>query len=234
MRADGETKRALIYSTALTLFRDKGFEATTMRDIAKVAQISLGSAYHYFPSKVAIVFAYYEEVQSTHERRADKEMAGASDLRAKLAAVFETKLELVRRDRALMGAIAASIVTPKDSMSAFSPESAGFRTRGIALFTRALDDLDLAAEDARTLGLLLWTAHLGMLLFLVHDDSRGQRRTRELTARVLDSMVPLLQLATTPLVAGVIRMVRQLLEESGLWVEDPGASQGVDRSPEAG
>lgn len=223
MRADGEAKRALIYSTALALFREKGFEATTMRDIAKAAGISLGSAYHYFPSKVAIVFAYYEEVQATHERRAEKQLAAAGDLRAKLGAVFETKLELVRRERALMGAIAASMVTPGDTMSVFSAQSGDFRRRAVALFERIVEDLDLTPQDARTLGLLLWTAHLGMMLFLVHDDSRGQRRTRALTSRVLDSVVPLLQLATTPLVAGVVRAVRQLLEESGLWVEDASA-----------
>ena len=39
LRADGERKRALIYDTALALFREKGFDATTMRDIAKSAGI---------------------------------------------------------------------------------------------------------------------------------------------------------------------------------------------------
>ncbi|MBW2465654.1 MAG: helix-turn-helix transcriptional regulator, partial [Deltaproteobacteria bacterium] len=49
-RADGERKRALILETALSCFRDKGFDETTMRDIAREAGISLGAAYHYFPS----------------------------------------------------------------------------------------------------------------------------------------------------------------------------------------
>ena len=34
-----------------------------MRDIAKAAGLSLGAAYYYFPSKEALVFAYYEQNQ---------------------------------------------------------------------------------------------------------------------------------------------------------------------------
>ena len=36
---------------ALKLFRKRGFDRTTLRDIAKAAGTSLGSTYYYFPSK---------------------------------------------------------------------------------------------------------------------------------------------------------------------------------------
>ena len=68
-RTKGETTRDHVLGTALNLFRRKGFDATTMRDIAEAADLSLGAAYHYFASKDDLVLAYYEGMQAEHERR---------------------------------------------------------------------------------------------------------------------------------------------------------------------
>ena len=61
----GADTQARIFDAALALFRTRGFEATTMRDVAEAAELSLGAAYHYFSSKEAIVLAYYTRVQDT-------------------------------------------------------------------------------------------------------------------------------------------------------------------------
>jgi len=108
-RADGETKRAHIFETAIELFRKKGFDETTMRDIADAASVSLGSAYHYYPSKQAIVFAYYDESQRQTERLAHARLAKASTLEERLAVVFHAKIDSVRKDRELMVAISRSL-----------------------------------------------------------------------------------------------------------------------------
>src|SRR6266850_2650368 len=52
-RAASEETRRQILETALALFRERGFEDTTMRDVAARAGLSLGSAYYYFKSKEA-------------------------------------------------------------------------------------------------------------------------------------------------------------------------------------
>ena len=51
----GKQSRANIVNTALDLIREKGFEETTMRAIAEKAGVSLGNAYHYYPSKAHLV-----------------------------------------------------------------------------------------------------------------------------------------------------------------------------------
>jgi hypothetical protein len=50
-RRKGEETRAQILETALQLFRERGYEETTMRAIAEAAGVSLGNAYYYFKSK---------------------------------------------------------------------------------------------------------------------------------------------------------------------------------------
>jgi AcrR family transcriptional regulator len=68
-KLEGENTRELILRTALELFRRYGFEVTTMRDIACAAKVATGAAYYYFPSKEAIVSAYYDQVQGTHAEK---------------------------------------------------------------------------------------------------------------------------------------------------------------------
>ena len=54
--AKGEQTRTAIFETALELFRDRGFDRTTMQDIAVAAGVAKSAAYYYFPSKEAALF----------------------------------------------------------------------------------------------------------------------------------------------------------------------------------
>src|ERR1700726_4348913 len=80
----GEKTKAVILQTALELFRERGFEVTTMRDIAKAAKVATGAAYYYFPSKEAIVAAYYDQVQRSHAEKVREELNGKAGLRERL------------------------------------------------------------------------------------------------------------------------------------------------------
>jgi AcrR family transcriptional regulator len=56
--ASKETREKIL-EAALELFRERGFEETTMREIATRARVASGLAYYYFASKDAIVLAFY-------------------------------------------------------------------------------------------------------------------------------------------------------------------------------
>src|ERR1700728_326563 len=64
-----EATCAHILDVALDLFRHKGFEQTTMREIAAEAGVSLGSAYYYYESKDDLVMAFYEWAMEAMEPR---------------------------------------------------------------------------------------------------------------------------------------------------------------------
>lgn len=59
-RDDGNRRRALIRGAA-RLFRRKGFDATSTRDIAAAAGMQSGSPFYHFKSKQALLFAVMEE-----------------------------------------------------------------------------------------------------------------------------------------------------------------------------
>ena len=216
MRSDGAKKKELIYETAMALFREGGFEATTMRAIAKKAKISLGSAYHYYPSKVAIAFDFYQRSQAYHESVAGLvfERAGA-DTAERLIQLMLAKVEHLRDERALLGQLGAAAITPNNTLSAFAPETRDIRERSIALFDEALGNLDLGAHR-RAVSVLLWVAHLGLMLYLVHDDSEDQQATKALIEQSARQLTPLLMLATTPMAAPLIAGLTKTLSDAGL------------------
>ncbi|MEM6959798.1 MAG: TetR/AcrR family transcriptional regulator, partial [Myxococcota bacterium] len=170
MRA-GERKRELIYATAMELFRTKGFEDTTMRGIAERAGISLGSAYHYYASKAAIVFDYYSRLQAEHEAHVESLYDEAMEVEARLVAVTKLKLELARPDRKLLIEVATALVRPGDKLSAFSEENTDIRNRSIDVFARAIEAVPLTEEQRHAFASLIWVAHLGIFLYFVHDES---------------------------------------------------------------
>jgi AcrR family transcriptional regulator len=210
----GETTRRHVLDTALSLFRERGFDETTMRDIAAEAGLSLGAAYHYFPSKEALAFAYYERSQQEHDARAREELEHVGDVRARLAAVAHSKLDLVRRDRRLLGALFRFSGRPGDALSVFAKETRPIRERAIALFDEALGDA-VPGDLRRLVSVLLWLGLLGALLYFIHDRSPKQQRTRRLVDGALDVLVPSLPLlAVAP--PALRHRVTKLLEEAGL------------------
>ena len=66
-----EETRTRILAAALRVFRQRGFDEATMREVAAEAGVAVGAAYYYFDSKDAIVMAFYQ--------RSQDEMAPALD-----------------------------------------------------------------------------------------------------------------------------------------------------------
>src|SRR5690242_3855718 len=59
-RKKEETKRK-IFEAATKLFAAKGFDATTVDDIAAAADVSKGTFFNYFPKKEAIIRFLFDE-----------------------------------------------------------------------------------------------------------------------------------------------------------------------------
>lgn len=190
--------------------------------------ISLGSAYHYYPSKVAIVLDYYHRGQDLHEAAADAALkAGGNDVAQRLTNLVRAKVDLVRGDRHLLGHIAGAAVTPGDSLSAFAPETRDIRERAIALFDRALGELDVGPHR-RVVTVALWVVYLGLMLYLVHDQSEKQAATDTLIGRVAQQMTPLLMLANTPMAEPLIAGVTKTLSDAGLIPEGEDGLHGLE------
>lgn len=220
-RAKAETTRERILDTALGLFRKSGFDATTMRDVAKAAGTSLGSAYYYFPSKEALVLAHWETQMVEHEQRARKVFSHSADLGERLRAVFDVRLDLMKGDRKLLTGLFRTIGDPESAVSVFARETAPIRSRSISLLSEALEVPEVPDELRSQAALALWVLMLGTVLYFVHDDSPGQVRTRDLARGAIDTLVPLLPWLAAPMAAPLRERVFALLTNAQLWPPEP-------------
>lgn len=202
-KTKGEATREHILDTALRLFRKRGFERTTMRDIAQAAGLSLGAAYHYFPSKEALVGAYYEWMQAEHERLFHASPASTVDLRARITALLQTKLDLLRRDRKLLAALFGNLGDPSHPLSLFGKKTAALRSRSLAQFIAVFDEAGIPEELRALLGRVLWLAHLGIFLFFIHDGSPNQAKTQRLVETVVDLVASGAPLLSHPMAAPI-------------------------------
>jgi AcrR family transcriptional regulator len=208
-----EATRQRILAAALQVFRERGFEAATMREIASAAGVAVGAAYYYFDSKDALVMAFYEQSQQEMAPALNHILASSRSFEHRLRRIIGQKLEYFAPNRALVAALSAHI-DPAHPLSPFSAATAPIRDRDISFFIRAVADskLRLPPSILPYLPRLLWLYQMGIVLFWIYDRSPKQARTRLLFDKTLAMMLVLFKLAQVPLLRPFLRPAGELLK----------------------
>jgi len=193
--AKGAETRAALYRTAVTLFAEQGFEATTLRQIAERAGVSPALVYRYFPSKRALVLALYDVLSLEFAERARALPAGR--WRERFLFALRTSLAVLRPHRSTLVALVPVLVGGEESL--FAPATAFSRERVEHAFVEAATGASDAPRGALApaLGRVLYLVHLALVLWWLLDRSAGQRATAALvavTARALPSFALTLKL----------------------------------------
>ena len=212
----GEQTRMMIFKSALELFREQGFDATTMLDVARRAGVAKGAAYYYFPSKEALIQAYYETIQTEQERLCAAAFAREHSLLARLTVAMHSKLDLAREDRKLLGVVFRYTGEPDHPLSCLGKGTAEMRRRATDVFREAIAVEKLPKDLRVLLPMALWALQMGLLVMFLYDESRGQARTRRLATGALDLTMKLLGLAKLPVLKPVRSKVLNLLIEAEL------------------
>ena len=90
-----DNRRADLVRVSARLFRERGFDGTTIRDIADAVGMRSGSPFYHFKSKQEILAAVMEEGLTAGLPAAEAIVAGDLAPRAKFQALLRSHLELV-------------------------------------------------------------------------------------------------------------------------------------------
>lgn len=187
--ARAEQTRAAIVEAALRLFRENGYEATTMRAIAREAGVATGNAYYYFGSKEELIQEFYARNQAEHAAACRPVLHAETELAPRLRGVLRALIDVQVPYHSFAAKLYKHAAEPASPLSPFSSESSPTRSATIALYAEVIEGahVRVPADLRDRLPELLWLYSMGIVLYWVHDSSPGCAKTY----RLIDSTVPL-------------------------------------------
>jgi AcrR family transcriptional regulator len=210
-----EQTRTAITEAALRLFRENGYEATTMRAIAQEAGVSTGNAYYYFGSKEELVQQFYAHTHADHVAACRAILETETDFATRLRGTLRAMIDVNGPYHAFAARFFKYAAEPSSPLSPFSKESSPARDAAIALFREVVEgsttriDRELRAQ----LPELLWLYSMGIVLFWVHDASPGCAKTYQLIDRTVPLADRLIALSRVRLLRGTIREIISIVAD---------------------
>jgi AcrR family transcriptional regulator len=200
-RRKGEETRAQILETALQLFRERGYEETTMRAIAEAAGVSLGNAYYYFKSKEHLIQAFYARTHEEHVAASREVLEQERGLRERLLGVMRAKLDTIMPYHRFAGVLFKTAANPASPLNPFSEESLPVRRQATDIFAEVIagSDTRLTVELAAELPNILWIYQAGVILYWIHDGSPDCAKSYRLMERSVKLVLRLISLFQLPL-----------------------------------
>jgi AcrR family transcriptional regulator len=189
MRVNAQTKAATrqrIVDASRNLFADRGFEASTTRDIADAAGIASGTLFNYFTTKEAILASLAAEALAAAQREFQKRDSVAGSFEEDLFALVAAGLRKLRPMRMHLPVLLETALSPLAATSVNGDNS--LRT----------DHLEAVVQLAKKHGLselnplalqLYWTLYTGLIMFWAKDRSAKQENTLALLDQSLAMFV---------------------------------------------
>jgi AcrR family transcriptional regulator len=196
--AKAEQTRGAIVEAALRLFRENGYEATTMRAIAQEAGVATGNAYYYFSSKETLVQELYARNQAEHGAAVRPVLDSEARLGPRLRGTLRTLIDTQAAYHDFGGKLYSSALEPsaaKDAaVAVFGEVVSGSRSR-------------VPADLRERLPELLWLYSMGVTLYWSHDTSPECANTYRLIEVTVPLAERLIMLSRLPLLGSVTRQV---------------------------
>jgi AcrR family transcriptional regulator len=214
-RAKGEQTRAAIVEAALRLFRENGYEATTMRAIAREAGVATGNAYYYYSSKEELIQEFYARNQAEHALACRAVLETETKLGPRIQGVLRALIDTQAPYHAFAAKLYKHASEPSSPLSPFSKESSPTRNAAIELYTEVISGARtrVPASLRDRLPELLWLYSMGIVLYWVHDTSPDCAKTY----RLIDSTAPLaarlVWLSRLPVLRSLVRQVLTIVDE---------------------
>ena len=151
-----DNRRVQLLDAAAALFAERGFHATSMRDIAKAVDMLSGSIYYHFESKEEMLLAVYTEGASRVGEAVDKAIADETEPWRRLEAASAAHLQMLINVR---DSTRVMIRTLPQEAGELEPRLRDIRRDYETRFRRLIDDLPLPPDvDRHYLRLLLFGA----------------------------------------------------------------------------
>ncbi|MFH5878936.1 TetR/AcrR family transcriptional regulator [Arthrobacter sp. NA-172] len=118
MRADAQRNRDRIVEIARALFRAKGFDAVSMDEVAKAAEVGAGTLYRHFPTKESLYDAVLEAWADKVNAAVDRALALDAPAREQLLAWLTDYAAMLTEHKGAAARITAALGDPGSPFAA--------------------------------------------------------------------------------------------------------------------
>ncbi|GER90088.1 TetR family transcriptional regulator [Dictyobacter vulcani] len=207
----GEQTRQRILQCALGLFSSRGYEETTMREIAAEAGYSPGLTYKYFASKEELVLELYQTL--CKDLDAFSRGLPSGPLAERFHLNVATGLEMMAPYREALSALFRTALNPRSRVGVFSKETADIRLHARETYLRVVRGAKDAPKESQSedLATILYGVHLAMVLFWLIDESPQTWRAGLLLAFLRDMLKLLQPILWLPPVAQALSKLAAIL-----------------------
>lgn len=178
--ANKEQTKESILKEALTLFRKKGLEGTTTKEISRKAGIAEGTLFNYFKTKDDIALYFFEKetefVIAWYQKQKNLQEA---PLEEKLFAVIQKQLEYLATYESFIGAVIFRAFQPASKLSPLSVESQYLQSRYLKFIGEIVEaDKGYQPGPLSVFGPhVFWMFYMGVLMHWLRDESKHKEST---------------------------------------------------------
>ncbi len=174
--------KAKILEAAVELMTVKGYKATSLREIAKLAGVSNPTIYNYFPNKERILYGYIEQkLLETETILLGIEDFHTYSLREQLQTLIETELELFLEDREFVMEVMQMALPPAmGSMKLLEGAKRHFEQMVGDMLSIAIEAEEIDAPPFEEyIPTLLWDYNIAVILYWIKDESEMFENTTQ-------------------------------------------------------
>lgn len=171
--------RLRILATAAKLFRDKGFEESTTREIAQAAGLASGTMFNYFPSKETMAMTMVTEALRLGTEEFRRRRSGHEGLAEELFLHIASGLRRLQPLHPFLGPVLERSLSPFPRKSS-CPEGETARQEHLATVREIIGRHGFTEPHDNVTLTIYWSLYLGILACWTSDSSPNQEESRAL------------------------------------------------------
>lgn len=176
-----------LLETALQLFRQKGYHATSMHDIAESMGLRKASLYHYIDAKEDLLVSIYRRTIAEHSERIESISKGPGSASERLALAIERHLESIASNADMFAVyVSENRSLPPAHQEAVRQASREYRKRFEEIIREGVEAGELKPVDPHVAALLI----LGACNWLPQwYSASGKMSTEEITGLFIEVLL---------------------------------------------
>ncbi len=172
-------RRARILEKAAEIFTEKGFDATTTRDIALVSGLATGTLFNYFPTKETLAMSMVTEALRRAREDFQRRRTKKENLAEEIFLFIAAGLRRLRPLRPFLGPVLERSFSPFPRKNVCA-EGEAARQEHLAAVQEIIGRHGFEETPDYIAMTIYWSLYLGILAFWANDESYNQEASKSL------------------------------------------------------